>query len=199
MPWPMDFHTYITVSLREEDAGEYYCLLAGEEASVSTSCRWEQVFLQHLFIYHVCQADGVQRTWSTWPTPGSRPASGAGGELEGRQREAGRRVAGCRHLGPCGHSWGEDLHSSVLQVQSFKNCPQATTFKSHHVQVGGGRRRVEYCEVWSHRRDLSCRPPCTWTGGSNTKLGERITHLWFDLPPSSFQYHSTLWHAFSSP
>ena len=28
--------------------------------------------------------------------------------------------------------------------------------------------------------------------GSNTKLGERITHLWFDLPPSSFQYYSTL-------
>ena len=25
---------------REEDAGEYYCLLAGEESSVSTSCRW---------------------------------------------------------------------------------------------------------------------------------------------------------------
>ena len=96
-------HIHI-LSLREEDAGEYYCLLAGEEASVSTSCRWEQVFLQHLFICHVCQADGVQRTWPTWPTPGSRPASGAGGELEGRQREAGRRVAGCRHLGPCGHS-----------------------------------------------------------------------------------------------
>ena len=95
---------HITFFLREEDAGEYHCLLAGEEASVSTSCRWERVFLQHLFISHVCQADGVQRTWSTWPTPGSRPASGAGGELEGRQREAGRRVAGRRYLGPCGHS-----------------------------------------------------------------------------------------------
>ena len=143
---------------------------------MSTSCRWEQVFLQHLFISHVCQADGVQRTWSTWPTPGSRPASGAGGELEGRRREAGRRVAGRRYLGPCGHPRGKDLHPSVLQVQSLKNCPKQPIeiTSCTIVQVGGGRRRVEYCEVWSHRRDLSCRPPCSWTGWQQykTKRGD---------------------------
>ena len=162
---------------------------------MSTSCRWEQVILQHLFICHVCQADGVQRTWSTWPTPGSRPASGAGGELEGRQREAGRRVAGRRYLGPCGHPRGKDLHPSVLQVQSLKNRPQATTFKLHHVQLyrlaeGGG----EWNTVKSGLTDGICLVDHLAPGqvGSNTKLGERITHLWFDSHCSSFQYHSSI-------
>ena len=59
---------------REDDAGEYYCLLAGEESSVSTSCRWHRSPPSPSFFSSILtfQADGVKGARCSRSAAGAR-------------------------------------------------------------------------------------------------------------------------------